>query len=114
MKYPILFDCDPGIDDAVAFALAAAHSDVLDIRGITSVAGNQTIERVTGNALKLTAFLGMDIPLQEAARLRCSAKSFRPETSMERPALATANFRKQTGPSPVNRLRSFFIKSFRS
>ena len=38
MKYPILFDCDPGIDDAVAFALAAAHSDILDIRGITSVA----------------------------------------------------------------------------
>ena len=68
MKYPILFDCDPGIDDAVAFALAAAHSDVLDIRGITSVAGNQTIERVTGNALKLTAFLGMDIPVARGSK----------------------------------------------
>ena len=68
MKYPILFDCDPGIDDAVAFALAAAHSDVLDIRGITSVAGNQTIERVTGNALKLTAFLGMDIPVARGCK----------------------------------------------
>lgn len=68
MKYPILFDCDPGIDDAVAFALAAAHSDVLDIRGITSVAGNQTIERVTGNALKLTAFLDMDIPVARGCK----------------------------------------------
>ena len=37
-------------------------------RGITSVAGNQTIERVTGNALKLTAFLGMDIPVARGSK----------------------------------------------
>lgn len=114
MKYPILFDCDPGIDDAVAFALAAAHSDVLDIRGITSVAGNQTIERVTGNALKLTAFLGMDIPVARGSKAPLLREIIPAGDHMERPALATANFRKQTGPSPVNRLRSFFIKSFRS
>ena len=63
MKYSVLFDCDPGIDDAVAFALATAYPEIFDIRGITSVAGNQTIERVTGNALKLTSFLDRDIPV---------------------------------------------------
>lgn len=67
MRYHILFDCDPGIDDAVAFALAAAHPETFQIHGITTVAGNQTSDRVTGNALKLTAFLGMDVPVSRGA-----------------------------------------------
>lgn len=67
MQYHVLFDCDPGIDDAVAFALAAAHPDVLKLHGISTVAGNQTLDRVTGNALKLTAFLGMDVPVARGA-----------------------------------------------
>lgn len=67
MNYHILFDCDPGIDDAIAFALAAAHPDVLDLRGISSVAGNQTSERVTGNALKLTDFLNVEIPVAKGS-----------------------------------------------
>ncbi|MDY3248732.1 MAG: nucleoside hydrolase [Candidatus Choladocola sp.] len=67
MQYNILFDCDPGIDDAVAFAVAAAYPDVFRLHGITTVAGNQTIERVTGNALKLTDFLGMDVKVAQGA-----------------------------------------------
>ena len=67
MKYHILFDCDPGIDDAVAFALAGAHPEVFVLDGVTTVAGNQTSERVTGNALKLTAFLGIDAPVARGA-----------------------------------------------
>ncbi len=64
MKRKIWIDCDPGIDDAVAIAVAIAHREELDILGISSVAGNQTIDRTTGNALKLTSFLGaMDIPV---------------------------------------------------
>ncbi|MGD9934762.1 MAG: nucleoside hydrolase [Dehalococcoidia bacterium] len=46
----VIIDCDPGHDDAVAILLAAKHLDVL---GITTVSGNQTIEKVTGNALKV-------------------------------------------------------------
>ncbi len=64
MKRKIWIDCDPGIDDAVAIAVAAAHQEELDILGISAVAGNQTIERTTENALKLTSFLGAaDIPV---------------------------------------------------
>ena len=49
----VLIDCDPGHDDALAILLAAKHLDVL---GITTVAGNQHIDKVTANALKIVEF----------------------------------------------------------
>ena len=49
-----VIDCDPGHDDAIAIILAAKH---LDILGITTVAGNQTIDKVTTNALKILEVL---------------------------------------------------------
>lgn len=65
----IWLDTDPGIDDAVAFAVLIANRDKLNICGISSVAGNQTSDRVTTNALKLTEFLGAeDIPVVRGAR----------------------------------------------
>ncbi|MDO5345158.1 MAG: nucleoside hydrolase [Lachnospiraceae bacterium] len=69
-KRNIWLDADPGIDDAVAFAMAFANRDRLNICGLSSVAGNQTSERVTGNALKLTVFLGAeDVPVVQGAVL---------------------------------------------
>lgn len=49
----VIIDCDPGHDDALAILLAAKHLDVL---GITTVAGNQTLDKVTANALKVLEF----------------------------------------------------------
>jgi pyrimidine-specific ribonucleoside hydrolase/ribosylpyrimidine nucleosidase len=49
-------DCDPGIDDAVAMCLAAAYPEKFQFLGITTVAGNQSIEKVTENALRLSGF----------------------------------------------------------
>ena len=46
---PILLDCDPGHDDMVAIMLAAANP-AIDLRAITTVAGNASLERVTHNA----------------------------------------------------------------
>lgn len=64
----IWLDCDPGIDDAVAFAMAAASREQLNICGISTVAGNLTSDRVTDNALRLAAFLGMkDVPVVRGA-----------------------------------------------
>jgi pyrimidine-specific ribonucleoside hydrolase len=50
-KIPVIIDCDPGHDDAIALLIALAN-DKLDVKGITTVAGNQTLEKTTSNALK--------------------------------------------------------------
>jgi pyrimidine-specific ribonucleoside hydrolase len=57
MKIPVIIDCDPGVDDALAILLALA-SDKLEVRAITTVAGNQTIAKTTANALRIVDFLG--------------------------------------------------------
>jgi purine nucleosidase/pyrimidine-specific ribonucleoside hydrolase len=46
MAVPVLLDCDPGHDDAMAILLAAA-SPAIDLLGITTVAGNQTLPKTT-------------------------------------------------------------------
>ena len=51
-KTKIIIDCDPGYDDAVALLLAAGTPDI-EILGITTVAGNQSLEKVTKNALRI-------------------------------------------------------------
>ena len=56
----IIMDCDPGIDDAMALAYAASRPDVFKILAVTTVAGNQELQKVTANALDLTAFYGLD------------------------------------------------------
>ena len=52
MSTPILLDCDPGHDDAIALLLALG-SDELELRGVTVVAGNQTLEKTTANAIRV-------------------------------------------------------------
>lgn len=67
-KRKIIMDCDPGIDDAIALCLAAAHPEAFEIIGITTVAGNQTIEKTTENALRLSCFYGLkDVPVAMGA-----------------------------------------------
>lgn len=56
MTKPIIIDCDPGHDDAIALLLAFAHRKRLDIRGVTVVAGNQTLEKTVNNALRVLSF----------------------------------------------------------
>jgi pyrimidine-specific ribonucleoside hydrolase len=56
---PILLDCDPGHDDAIALLLALASPE-LEVRGVTTVAGNQTLEKTTANALRVLEFVGRD------------------------------------------------------
>ncbi len=68
MKQKIWIDCDPGIDDAVAITLAVACGEELELLGISTVAGNQTVDRVTENARKLTSFLGISqVPVAKGA-----------------------------------------------
>jgi inosine-uridine nucleoside N-ribohydrolase len=57
MTIPILLDCDPGHDDAIAILLALASPEV-ELLGITTVAGNQTLEKTTRNALVVLELAG--------------------------------------------------------
>ena len=61
-KIKIILDCDPGHDDAAAIMLAGS-SEVIDLLGITVVAGNQTLEKTTRNALNVVQWLGLDVPV---------------------------------------------------
>ena len=63
MKHKIILDCDPGHDDAIAILLAAHHPDI-ELVAITTVAGNQSIEKTTLNALKVCSLAGIrDVPV---------------------------------------------------
>ena len=58
-KTRVIIDCDTGIDDAIAFVLAA-HSEKLDILGVTTVAGNVSLENTTRNTCNVLHYLGRD------------------------------------------------------
>ena len=67
MSTPILIDCDPGHDDAIALLLALASPEV-ELLGVTTVAGNQTLEKTTTNALRVLELAGRgDVPVAAGA-----------------------------------------------
>jgi len=67
MSTPVLLDCDPGHDDAIAMLLALG-SDELELRGVTTVAGNQTLEKTTANAIRVLELAGRaEIPVAAGA-----------------------------------------------
>jgi pyrimidine-specific ribonucleoside hydrolase len=64
---PVILDCDPGHDDALAILLALA-SPPLDVLGITTVTGNSPLANTTRNALRVLTLLGRtDIPVAPGA-----------------------------------------------
>jgi inosine-uridine nucleoside N-ribohydrolase len=67
MATPVLLDCDPGHDDAVAILLAAGD-DAIDVRAITAVAGNCPLELATLNARRVAALAALDgVPIAAGA-----------------------------------------------
>ena len=67
MSTPVLLDCDPGHDDAIAMLLALG-SDELELRGVTTVAGNQTLEKTTANVIRVLELAGRaEIPVAAGA-----------------------------------------------
>jgi inosine-uridine nucleoside N-ribohydrolase len=99
---PILIDCDPGHDDAIALLLALASPE-LELLGVTSVSGNQTLEKTTANAIRVLEFAGRtDIPVAAGAdrplvRERFVASYVHGETGLDGPDLPPARAQ------PVNR-----------
>jgi inosine-uridine nucleoside N-ribohydrolase len=68
MPIPVIIACDPGHDDAIALLLALASPE-LDLLGVTTVHGNQTLEKTTSNALRVLELAGRsDVPVAAGAR----------------------------------------------
>ncbi|KAF9404139.1 hypothetical protein HW555_014494 [Spodoptera exigua] len=61
-KRPIIIDTDPGIDDAVALSIALNHPN-LDVKLLTTVAGNVNVTKTTENTLKLVSFFEKQVPV---------------------------------------------------
>jgi len=60
---PVIIDCDPGIDDAVAIMLAASNPD-FDIKAITTVSGNLQAQQCAENAIRILDMIGAsEIPV---------------------------------------------------
>lgn len=67
-KIPIILDCDPGHDDAIALILALASPEI-ELLGVSTSAGNQTPDKTLNNALRLLTLLGRtDIPVAGGAK----------------------------------------------
>ena len=56
---PAIVDCDPGLDDALALLLVLASPE-LELLGVTTVAGNQTVDKTTANALRVLELAGRE------------------------------------------------------
>lgn len=95
-KIPVILDGDPGHDDAISWVLANA-SPMLDIRAITSVCGNQTIEKTTYNALRICALVGLRVPLAQGREKplfapRMNAPSVHGQSGLDGPTLPEPEF----------------------
>jgi len=91
----ILLDCDPGHDDAIALLLALASPE-LELLGVTTVAGNQTLDKTTANAIRVLEFVGRgDAPVAAGAdrplvRPQYVASYVHGETGLDGPDLPAA------------------------
>lgn len=101
---PILIDCDPGHDDAMAIMLALANAEHFDVIGITCVGGNQTLDKVSENTLKVLTVLNKEIPVAKGAagpliREIAPAPEAHGDTGMDGPIIEkiTMDFVKQNG-----------------
>lgn len=92
MSTRIVIDCDPGHDDAIAILLALASPEV-ELIGVTTVAGNQTLDKTTRNALvtlelagrsDIPVAAGADAPLRRALR---TAPQVHGESGLDGPEL---------------------------
>lgn len=103
-KIPVILDCDPGHDDAVAMMLAFA-SPMLEVLAVTTVGGNQTIAKTTNNALRMLKFIGReDIPLAMGAerplvRALEIAPSVHGDSGLDGPELAQPDRRPEDIPA---------------
>jgi pyrimidine-specific ribonucleoside hydrolase len=113
-KIPIIMDCDPGHDDALALILACARPE-LDLKAVTVTAGNQTLEKTLRNALKVLSFIGRHPPVGAGAKKPMfreleTAPAVHGESGMDGPVLPEPDFQAEKIPA-VELLRRTILES---
>ena len=94
---PVILDVDPGHDDAVAIMMACG-SPGLDLRAVTTVAGNATLPKTTRNALRVLSLIGRtDVPVaagaaRPLARELRTAEDIHGESGLDGPEIPEAAF----------------------
>lgn len=74
MTHKIILDCDPGHDDAIALMLAHGNPNI-ELLAVTTVVGNQTLEKVSHNALAVAEIANIrGIPFAKGAVRRWFGK----------------------------------------
>src|SRR5829696_5483087 len=83
---PVILDVDPGHDDAVALMLACGAPE-LEVRAVTTVAGNVPLDKTTENALRVLSLIGRDgVPVGEGT-----------DAPLERPLHTAENIHGESG-----------------
>jgi pyrimidine-specific ribonucleoside hydrolase len=100
-KIPVIFDCDPGQDDALALIMAFA-SEKLDIKALTVCAGNVGVDKTLVNAKKILRLLGQKTPLAAGAsrpllREPVSASGVHGESGLDGPVLPAPDYPEEPG-----------------
>ena len=113
-KIPIIIDCDPGHDDAIALILAFAREE-LDVKAVTVCAGNQTLEKTMRNAKKILSFIGKRVPVAAgASKPICRPLAIAPEvhgeSGLDGPSLPEADFTEEAIPA-MELLRKTILES---
>ena len=99
-RRPVIIDCDPGHDDAIALLLAFASPE-LDVRAVTVVAGNQTLDKTLRNTLRVLSFAGIQAEVAAGAdrplvRALITAPEVHGESGLDGPALPEPGFEPST------------------
>jgi len=93
VRQPVVLDCDPGHDDALAILLAAS-APALELVAITTVAGNQSLDKTTLNARRVCSVAGIEgVPVaagcdRPLVRERIAAPEIHGESGLDGPAFA--------------------------
>src|SRR5918994_1684073 len=94
---PVILDVDPGYDDALALMLACGAPE-LELRAVTTVAGNVSLEKTTGNALRVLSLIGRrNVPVGAGAeaplaRPLHTAEHIHGESGLDGPELPEPTF----------------------
>lgn len=86
MRKNLIIDCDPGHDDATAIFMALAHSDQYNLRAVTTVCGNNTLEKITKNAHYILSVVKSEVEVAKG-----------PETPLINEPIISAEFHGDSG-----------------